>query len=250
MGQTYHGWNHSWGGIALNYKVAIIGAGQLASILAHRIPGSVRKVIIARRRAEATALADEVGGVASDQMSAVRGCRIVFLAVPGSVIPSILQEIQPHLTEKVLVVNMATDVVTADLAAEFPNLSLGSAKMIGHAREVESGSPGVVIVDKVEPAEAELLGSLLEGIGPVIRGDERKVMLANTAIVEEMVRAEAGLRHRLQEIGLDRELLPVAVSAAAPGVLRAVARGELGVFAQEVVRKMGTEETAVSRVST
>lgn len=234
----------------VNYKVAIVGAGRMASILAHRIPGSVRKVIIARRRSEALALADEVGGVASEQMSTVRGCRLVFMAIPGSAVPAVLQEIQHHLSEQTLVINMATDLVTDELAQEFPSIRLASAKMIGHPREVELGSPGVVILDQVEPAETELLIPLLEGIGPVILGDERKVMLANTAIVEEMVRAEASLRQRLQEIGLDRDLLPVAVSAAAPGVLRAVARGELGPLAPVAVHKIGSEGTAISRVST
>ncbi|MFZ5825151.1 MAG: pyrroline-5-carboxylate reductase family protein [Bacillota bacterium] len=232
----------------MNYKVAIIGTGQMGSILAHRIPGSARKVIIGRRKAEAVELADEVGGVASDQMSAVRGCRVVFLAVPGSAIQQVLPEIQPHLDPGALVVNMATNLMTGEIGVE-GNLRLVAAKVIGHTREMKLGSPGVVVLDRVEPAEEELLEPLLEGLGPVTRGDERKVMAANTAVVEVMVRAEAELRRRLEEAGLDAELVPVAIGSAAPGVLRAVARGELGPFAQEIVRKMGAGETAASRVS-
>lgn len=236
------------GGIAVNYKVAIIGAGHMASILAHRIPGSVRKVIISRRKAEAVSLADEVGGIASDQLTAVRGCKVIFLAVPGSAVPQVLQEIQPHLHPDTLVVNMATDLITSELTVE-GDLPLAAAKVIGHAREMEQGSPGVVVLDRVEPDQAELLESLLEGIGPVVRGDERKVMAANTAIIEVMVRAEQELRRRLEEMGLDAAMVPVAIGSAAPGVLRAMAKGELGPFAQEVIRKMGAAETASGRVS-
>lgn len=232
----------------MNYKVAIIGAGQMASILAHRIPGTVRKVIIGRRKAEAVALADEVGGIASDQVSAVRGCKVILLGIPGSAVPQVLADIQPHLAPEALVVNMATDLITAEVAVE-GNLHLAAAKVIGHAREMELGSPGVVVLDRVGPDQAEMLEALLEGVGPVVRGDERKVMAANTAIVEGMVKAEAELRRRLEEAGLDSELVPVAIGSAAPGVLRAVARGELGPFAQEIVRKMGAGETAASRVS-
>ena len=50
----------------MNDKIAIIGAGPLASILAHRIPTTARKVIIGRPKAAAVALADEVGGIASE----------------------------------------------------------------------------------------------------------------------------------------------------------------------------------------
>lgn len=232
----------------MSVKVAIIGAGHMASILAHRIPGSVRKVIIGRRKAEAVSLADEVGGIASDQVSAVRGCKVVFLAIPGSAVPQVLSEVQPHLQEGAVVVNMASDLITADLAGD-DEMRLAAAKVIGHAREIQLGAPGVVVLDRVEPAEAELLEPLLEGIGPVIRGDERKVMAANTAVVEVMARAEAELRRRLEEAGLDAALVPVAIGSAAPGVLRAVAKGELGPFAQEVIRRMGAGETAASRVS-
>ncbi|MFZ5818039.1 MAG: pyrroline-5-carboxylate reductase family protein [Bacillota bacterium] len=232
----------------MNFKVAIIGAGQMASILAHRIPGSIRKVIIGRRKADAVALADEVGGVATDQVSAVRGCRVILLAVPGTAVPQVLTDMQPHLDARALVVNMATDLMTDELALE-GDRRVASAKVIGHAREIELGSPGLVVLDRVEEAEADLLVSLLEGIGPVIRGDERTVMAANTAIIEVMVRAEAELRRRLEEVGLAAELVPVAIGSAAPGVLRAVAKGELGPFAREVVRRMGAGETAASRVS-
>src|SRR5690606_22712576 len=81
------------GGSAVNDKIAIIGAGPLASILAHRIPSSARKVIIGRPKAAAVALADEVGGIASDQVSAVRGCRVVFLAVATPEVPQTVADI-------------------------------------------------------------------------------------------------------------------------------------------------------------
>lgn len=232
----------------MNHKIAIFGAGQLASILAHRIPSSARKVIIDRSKAAAVALADEVGGVASDLASAVRGCRVVFMTLSRADMPQALSEIEPHLAGDALVVNMAADLMTEELTPE-SKVRLAAAKVIGHVREMELGSPGVVVLDRVEAAEAELLEALLEGMGPVIRGDERTVRAANRAIIEVMARAEEELHRRLAEEGLAPELVPVAIESAAPGVLRAVAKGELGSFAQEVIRNMGTDETAASRVS-
>ena len=232
----------------MNYKIAIVGAGPLASILAHRIPSSARKVIIDRSKTAAVALADEVGGVASDLISAVRGCRVVFLAMPGAEMPQALSDVQPHLTGDALLVNMAADLMTDELAPE-GDLRISAAKVIGHVREMELGSPGVVVLDRVDAAEEELLVSLLEGMGPVIRGEERTVRAANTAIIEVLARAEEELHRRLTEVGLAPELVPVAIESAAPGVLRAVAKGELGPFAQEVIRNMGADETAASRVS-
>lgn len=229
----------------MNDKVAIIGAGQLATILAHRIPGSVRKVIISRRKGEAVQLADEVGAIASDQPSAVRGCRAVLLAVPGSAVGQVVTDVEPHLQSETLLVNMATDLVTSEIPA-VDGARIAAAKVIGHVREMAMGVPGIVLIDRVEPADVAFLEGLLSGLGPVVQGDEQQVMLAQRVIVETMVRAEAELRQRLTEVGLAAELLPIAISSAAPGVLRAVSKGEIAPFAQEEIGKMGAGETTGS----
>lgn len=232
----------------MNDKVAIIGLGQMASILAHRIPGSVRKVIIGRRKAEAMPLADEVGGVASEQMSAVRGCRVIFLALPGAAIPQVLTAIQPHLSQDALVVNTASDLVTSEVATD-QGIRLVAAKVLGHPRELQLGSQGVVVLDLVELAEANLLEALLAPIGPVIQGNERQVTTAAAAIDEVLTRAEEELRRRLTELGLTADLVPVVIASTAPGVLRAMAGGEQEPDRREAMRKMGAGESAASRVS-
>lgn len=219
-------------------KVAIVGAGRMGTLVASRVPGSYRKVIISRRRQSAVALADEVGGIASDQLSAVRGCPVVLLVVPGSAVVPLVQDLQPHLDDNALLVNMATDVGTADLAETFPDLQFAAAKIIGHAREMAHGSPGVILLDRVNPEQEELLASILGGIGPVIRDDENKVRQANTAVAEEMVRAEIALRRRLEQLGLDPELIRVAVKTTGPGILRSLGDGDAGPFVQEVIRRV------------
>lgn len=220
-------------------KVAILGAGRMGSLLASRLPGSVRKVIISRRRQKAVALADEVGGIASDQLSAVRGCKVVLLAIPGPAIPGVVADLAPHVEPDALLVNMATDLDTEELAAQFPRLRFVAAKVIGHAREMAHGAPGIVVLDRVDPQEEEeLLASLLGGLGPVVRDKEEKVLLANTAVAEEMVKAEAALRRRLEELGLEPELIRIAIKTTAPGVLRSLSDDDAGPFVQDVIRRL------------
>ncbi len=219
-------------------KVAIFGAGRLGSLLASRIPGTYRKVIIARRKQNAAALADEVGGIASDQYSAVRGCKVVLLAVPGPAVATVLQELAPHLDKNALVVNMATDLDTGEIAAQFLHLRIAAAKLIGHAREMGHGSPGIVMIDRVGPEEEELLTDLLGSLGPVVRDQEHKVRSANTAVAEEMVMAEQRLRARLQELGLEDELIRIAIRTTAPGILRSLSSGDAGPFVKEIARRI------------
>jgi pyrroline-5-carboxylate reductase len=210
------------------FKVAIVGAAGMGALLAMRIPGPHRKVIIGSDRAEAAALADEVGGVASDQASAVRGCQVVFLAVPGTDAMRTVLEASPHLAEGAMVVNMAADVATADLAAEFPAVRFAAAKVLGHVREMSLGSPGVVVLDHVPEAEdEERLRSLLEGMGPIVSGREGMVPQANAAVAAAMARVREALHADLTALGLDRQLARMVIAATAPGVLRdSVANGD------------------------
>jgi pyrroline-5-carboxylate reductase len=206
-------------------KVAIVGAGALGALLATRIPAQYRKVIISRRREQATALADEVGGVASDQLSAVRGSQVIFLALPAAELQQTLQGLVPHLEEGALVVNTEATVMTHELAAAYPRVRFATAKVIGHLRELDRGVPGVVVVDHADEAAQEQLRPLLEGLGQVITAAEERVTAVNTTVTEVIARAETELRGRLMALGLEPHLAQAVIVATGPGVLRALSQG-------------------------
>lgn len=229
-------------------KVAIVGAGRMGTLLANRIPHTIRKVIISKRKAQATLLADEVGGIAADQMTAVRGCELVLLAVPASAVLQVVQEMAPHLDDGALVVNMVTDQPTDQLQAAFSSQRFAAAKLIGHAREMALGSPGVVVLDHVSEADETRLRALLDALGSITVADEEQVLAVNTAVVEVMAKAEADLRHRLLSLGLDQDLVKVAITTTGPGVLRALAAGEVGPFAQQVIARLSAEASIAAPV--
>lgn len=233
----------------MGLKVAIVGAGHMAALLAERIPMKIRKVIIAERKAEARAVADEVGAVASDQISAVRGCGLVFLTGSGATVPALLQEAVPHLSQGSLVINTAMEVNTAELAEAYPDLRVAAVKILGHAREMSHGSPGVVVIDHLKPEEAVRIRPLLEALGPVVQDDEGQVRSAHEVIVDALTNTVAELRRRLGDLGLKPELQAVAIRTVGPGVLRSLADGESDFDSQEIDRKRGGGETAAVRVS-
>ncbi|HWI64176.1 MAG TPA: NAD(P)-binding domain-containing protein [Symbiobacteriaceae bacterium] len=207
------------------FKVAIVGAGRMGSLLAQRIPVGYRKVIISRDRAGAAQVADEVGGLASDQISAVRGCQVIFLAVPGQAVTQLVRDMAAHLADTALVVNMAPEIMTGDLAADVPNVRLAAAKILGHARELQMGARGVVVLDHIDEEAEDRLRQLLEPLGPIIRGSESMVLDAGGAIVQAMQDAARTLTSRLTALGLERHLAQVVLAGAAPGVLRNLAEG-------------------------
>lgn len=223
-------------------KVAVVGAGKLGALLADRIPRSCRKVVISRRKAEAVALADEVGGIASDQFSAVRGCSVIFLAVPDERVQSVVGGLAPYVEPRALLVNTALTVRTADLAGAFPNLRFAAVKVVGDPAEMALGGTGAVLLDHVSPEEEERLRELLAGLGPVARAPEEAALSATAAIFDEMSRALDGLRHRLAEMGLSDDLITPAVASAGPGLLRSLAMGQPVPFTKGMLDRLRNRE--------
>lgn len=194
----------------------------MAALVAKRLPGTCRKVIIGTRKSQAAALADEVGGVASDQISAVRGCRVVFLALPGTGLAQAIQDAEVHLEPGAIMANLAIEISTRELQSQFPRLRIVAAKVIGHASELQQGAPAVVVLDHVNDSEEALLSGLLEGLGTVMRGDESKVLATHEAVTEVIGEAGAALRRRLSDLGLSREVISAAIHTLGPGVLRSL----------------------------
>lgn len=222
----------------------MVGAGELGALLASRMPGVFRKVIINRPKAEAVALADEVGGVASDQVSAVRGCDVIFCAVPDEDALQVVGEMAPHLEPGALVVNTALTVMTSELSSAYPDLRIAAVKVVGDAAEMARGGQGAVLIDHVSEADEDLLRQLVEGLGPVARGSEELALDAATAVVEVVSQAAAELKRRLKALGLAEPLITSAAATAGPGVFRAVARKNLSPFVQSVLARLQDGKTA------
>ncbi len=201
-------------------KVAIVGAGRLGTLLAQRLPAGSRKVIIARRRESAQALADEVGGVASDSLAAARGAQAVLLAVPGEAVSTVLSGLAPHVEADTLVVNLAPDLLSSEVTHRFPRLNIVGAKLVGHAGDMLQGAEGAVVIEGGGSEVEEYLTDLLGGLGPVLPGREAEVQQAVSVVEEEMGRAAGAVRRRLEEMGLSQALVRVTLRAVAPGLLR------------------------------
>jgi pyrroline-5-carboxylate reductase len=197
-------------------KVAIVGASPIGALLASHLPAD-RKVIIGPNKEAAVHLADEVGVVASDQASAVRGAQMVFLT--GHVLGPFLQELIPHLDEGALLVNMVPDVMTEQLMKTYPDTRFVAAKVIGDPDEMALQPHLVVAMDYVTTAEAAELTPLLAGLGSVRQLSEERVQAANQVVVESMVEAKAALGARLASMGLDDATLQATILTG-PSILR------------------------------
>ncbi|HYG58794.1 MAG TPA: hypothetical protein VD902_12115, partial [Symbiobacteriaceae bacterium] len=168
---------------------------------------------------------------------------------PGHAVASLVRDMIAHLAEDALVVNMAPDMSTGELSAEFPQVRLAAAKLVGHSRDLSLGVPGLVVLDHADEASEDLLRALLEGLGPAIRHSEALVVDATTAIAEVMVEAHGRLTARLTAMGIERHMALTAITAAGPGILRSLTEGDVGPFTQGIIDRLRTGPPAESRAS-
>lgn len=216
--------------------VAVLGGGRLARALVRRLPDDVHVVVVARRPpAEPLQRASLV--VSSD-MSSVAGADVVIPAVPGEAVVEVLRQAAGHLRDGTVVFNVATDLPTDRVAAEFPALRVIATKVVGQAGELERGSRGAVAVSGADETAFAVAERLLGGIGTVVRLDESVVLDINTAVGEEMARAVSSTRSRLAAMDLPAPVVDAAVGTMAVGAFRAIATGTAGPFLRGILDRL------------
>lgn len=201
-------------------KVAVLGTGPLAALLARSLPRVCRKWIVSPLRARAQALADEVGAVSSDSPAAVRGAAVLLLTTEGENVREVIEALEPHLASGALLINCVLDVETEELKRRFPHLRIGAAHLMGSPLEVGAGSPSVLVLDYLDEEDARQVAELLSSVGTVESGEESKVRAAFAAARDVAGRLEAELRDRLAVLGWEGAALDAAVRNLVPGLLR------------------------------
>ena len=105
-------------------KITVIGAGAMGGafiegLLESGFPAS--DIYATRRRAELlSSLADRGVRTGTDNRRAVEGADIVVLAVKPWILPSVAEEIYPHLTERQIVISFAAGIPGDDLKRMLP----------------------------------------------------------------------------------------------------------------------------------
>lgn len=210
--------------------VVVVGAGRLARLLVRAFPDDVAVGVVARRPLP-TGFPQRGLAVAPE---ACAGAAAVFLAVPAASLEEAITGVVAYLSPHAVVVNVATEAGTAELARAWPSLRFVAAKFVGQATEMDRGGRGVVVMDHAEGDDAALVERLLEGVATVVHGDESTVLKVNRAVAEVMARAVSEARNQLAEFGVPDVLTTAALVTMAPGVVRALASDTEGPFLRDV----------------
>jgi hypothetical protein len=205
--------------------------------LATRLGGEHEVVLVSRRPGRVTDGAGRVLQVGSDP-AAASGCAIVLLAVPASEVAAAAAWIAPHVDRAALVVNLATELPTANIAV--PGLRLVGCKIIGQSAQIEQGSPAALIAGAMSGTERALLASTLGRVGVVIDGPAQLAMRVNDLVARRMIAAQLDLVAALDELGLPPQAREAALGNLAVGIWGAVASGNTGPFLTRIVEELRT----------
>lgn len=100
-------------------KVAVLGAGKMGGILLQAL---LKKGLLSAHSTCATvqheerarALGEKLNiAVSTDNVSAVRGARVIFICVKPQVVQEVVEEIRPHITPDQLLISVAASVPTS-----------------------------------------------------------------------------------------------------------------------------------------
>ena len=236
----------------LDKRVAFVGAGHITSAMVHGLIGagfSPDNIAISNRSSDKLAQMKTQFAVHthSDNLCAVRGADIVFLAVKPEQVCNVAQQIAPEITENTFVVSLAAGVLLVSVKKALGGHNLVARVMPNVSARV--GQSASVIFSDIEGIS--LLETVLSLIGKVMRLPNEDQMTAVTALsgsgpayffllVELMIDAAV-------DLGLPRSLateLAVQTSKGASSIMEQSSETAQQLRAAVASRK-GTTEAAL-----
>lgn len=215
----------------------MVGAGRMGRALATRLGGEHEVALVSRRPGRVTDGEGRVLDVGSDA-AAASGCAVVLLAVPAPEVAAAAAWVAPHVDRAALVVNLATELPTADLAV--PGLRVVGCKIIGQSAQIEQGRPAALIAGAMTGTERALLSSVLGRVGVVIDAPEQLAARVNDLVARRMIAAQLDLVAALDELGVPQQAREAALGNLAVGIWTAVASGNTGPFLTRIVEQLRT----------
>ena len=243
-------------------RIAILGAGSMGGAILSGLleSGATSDGITVTNRTEAKAAAvrsDRVTSLASEtdpdaNRTALRGARLVLVAVKPAMVPDLLREIGDALEPDALVVSVAAGVTIATMEDLVPNAVFRS--MPNTPSIVRRGVTGLVAGGRASAEDTALVRSLFETVGAVIEVPEEKINALSTIsgsgpayvffLIERLTEAA---RH----LGFDEAEARLMVEQTFLGASELLAASDVGPeeLRRRVTSPKGTTERAIAEIA-
>ncbi|MDX9872588.1 MAG: NAD(P)-binding domain-containing protein [Clostridia bacterium] len=226
----------------MSVTAAVIGAGRMGSVVVKQFPESTQKIVIDRHPERAEALAAQVQGKSASSLEAAREADLIAVVLPAAAVNETVDKLTGIAKPGAIILNMATSgVVDSAVRVKNKDVRVVDAKIIGHAKSMEQGEPGLVVVKTEDEKIFELIKSQLPGYLDVVPGDADLVPKINTIGSGEGIKAAVAARKQLQALNIPEEWIHVCIRTACAGTMKSYTENDLGHFARELADKYEKE---------
>nr|WP_285289087.1 NAD(P)-binding domain-containing protein [Bacillus sp. ISL-47] len=166
----------------------------------------------------------------------LREVDILILALPaGKVIPFMENIAAEALSSSVIFINMATALPTKVVCKRFPSYNVYGIKYMGHSRDLLEHGNGLFITEEHLP---EQVMELYKPLGKINKDGEDRLVEINKLATYYAVKTAVEIEKDFTNKGYPSAYIKRALTSLAPEVIRSYSEGNLGHFAQEIVREI------------
>jgi 3-hydroxyisobutyrate dehydrogenase-like beta-hydroxyacid dehydrogenase len=225
--------------------VAVIGAGRMGSVVAKQLPGETKKIIVDVNYEQAKKIAELVNGEAYNSLNYANEADLFAVVLPSQFVNDTIEKVMEIAKKGAVIINMATGAeVDPDIKEKNKDVHVVDTKIIGHAKSMDAGEPGLIIAQTGDQREYELIKSQLPGYIDVVQGDAALVPQINAIASTEGIKAAVATRNQLEKMGIPNKWIDVAIRTCCAGTMKAYTENDLGHYAQELVRKLKEESNS------
>ncbi len=244
-------------------RIAILGAGSMGGAILSGLleSGATSDGITATNRSEAKAAAlrsERVTSLSGEtdpdaNWTAVRGARIVLVAVKPAMVPDLLRELRDAFEPDALIVSVAAGVTIATMEEIVPNAVFRS--MPNTPSIVRRGVTGMAAGARATEADSALVRALFETVGAVVEVPEEKMNALSTIsgsgpayvffLIERLTEAA-------RKLGFDEAQSRLMVEQTFLGASELLAASDVGPeeLRRRVTSPKGTTERAIAEIAT
>lgn len=221
----------------LQLKVGLVGIGKLGTaMMTHWDKTNIKIGIYHPNLEKAQCFAEQFPNSYCLTENALRQIDVLILALPApSVIPFISTIYEPNSPFHPQLINMATALNTKEIKARFPALTVFGVKYMGHSKDLMEHGNGLFISENPLPKQIE---ALYQPFGELKIDTEHALSDVNKLATYLAIKAAIDIEREFTKRGFPPEYVKRALTSLAPEVMRGYCEGNLGHFAQEIVKEI------------
>lgn len=198
-------------------RIGVIGIGRLGRVLATRLSQRFEVVVHDRDAVKVKQFASRRGLALLDPEALIRRCEVIVLCIPGSGVPALIGQLPIGERGHPLFVDTATEPAAYDSTLA-PTRIIG-LRPVSQFAAIEQGLPALFVTGAESMEDRTLLGTMFDGIGTVIAGDETAVGPLNQLATTAALRLCRDLSSIAAARGIDRRLTDAALKNVAVGTI-------------------------------